>query len=182
MSERDLVLQLAKNIPEDKSLSQDSLENMGVKELHNLIRKCNAARNQGELNEQSSEWLVELESRFHKKIADVLKVGNHKVQLSFFSMVYTILNYVGCYVKGKNSNPIGITRVKYCSLLKLKDRLKSNNVRKTIASEFYAHDHMLTIARRMRGEKVNVHPTLKRLEPIYEEIAYDIKNNFFSTT
>ncbi len=159
---------------------QDSLNNMGVKEIRFQLRKCNAARNKGELNEQFSEWIVELEKKFHKKIADILKVGNHKVQLTYYGMIYTILVYAGCYLTGKNSSPIGITRTKYCSLLKLEERLKSNNIRKTIAKNFYAHDYMITIARRKKNQNVpNLGNDLIQLEPIFEDIDNEVRRYLF---
>jgi hypothetical protein len=170
-------LQVAK-YPEDKKLATNSLENMGVKELRDYLRKCNAARNRGELNEQFREWIFEQEHYFSDKIAKIFKVGNHKVQLAYYGMTYTILEHAGCYIKGKNSTPIGITRNRYCSELKLKDRLKSGNVRKAIANDFYGHNYVLAIAERKNGEKLKTDHIRKQLEPIFSELAYEIKKKF----
>ena len=108
------LMQAAKYDPEDKKLAAVSLENMGVKELREYSRKCNAARNRGELNEQFREWITRTEDVYHEKIANIYKVGNHKVQLAYYGMMYTILNYSGCYIMGKNSTPICISRKRYC--------------------------------------------------------------------
>lgn len=171
-------MQVARYHPEDKKLATNSLENMGVKEIREYLRQCNAARNRGELNEQFREWILDKEQFFSNKIANIYKVGNHKVQLAYFGMIYTILEYAGCYLKGKSSSPIGITRNRYCSELKLKDRLKSGNVRKAIADDFYGHNYVLAIAERENGEKRRTDPILLQLEPIFLEIAYEVKKRF----
>ena len=180
MTEREyLVVQLAKVDPEDKSLSQDSLINMGVKEMRILLRKYNADRNRGELNCQFKEWIIEKEAEYTAKIANIYKVGNHKVQLAYYGMIYTILYHAGCYLKGKNSNPIFISRDRYCEELNLVDRLGSQNVRKTIANSFYGHNYVLVIAARENGEKVRGYdPTLTKLEPIFKELANEVKDRF----
>jgi len=171
-------MQVARYHPEDKKLATNSLENMGVKEIREYLRQCNAARNRGELNEQFREWILDKEQFFSNKIANIYKVGNHKVQLAYFGMIYTILEYAGCYLRGKNSSPIGITRNRYCSELKLKDRLKSGNVRKAIADDFYGHNYVLAIAERENGEKRRTDPILLQLELIFLEIAYEVKKRF----
>ena len=180
MTERKLwKLQVAKYYPEDKKLATNSLENMGVKEIRNYLRQCNAARNRGELNEQFREWILEKEHYYSCKIASIYKVGNHKVKLAYHGMVFTILGHAGCYLKGKNSTPIGITHNRYCTELKLKDRLRSANVRKAIANHFYGHNYVLAIAERENGEKKPTPgPILMQLEPIFSELAHDIKESF----
>lgn len=160
-------------------LAADSLNNMGVKELSKYTRKCNAVRNRGELNEQLREWILETEVVFHKKIANIYKVGRHKVQLAYYGMMYTILYHAGCYLKGKNSNPIFISRDRYCEELNLVDRLGSQNVRKTIANSFYGHNYVLVIAARENGEEVRGYdPTLTQLEQIFKELANEVKERF----
>ena len=172
-------MQAAKYDPEDKKLAAVSLESMGVKELREYSRKCNAARNRGELNEQFREWIIGTEELYHEKIANIYKVGNHKVQLAYYGMIYTILYHAGCYLKGKNSNPIFISRDRYCEELNLVDRLGSQNVRKTIANSFYGHNYVLVIAARENGEKVRGYdPTLTKLEPIFKELANEVKDRF----
>lgn len=172
-------MQLAKMYPEDKSLSQDSLENLGVKEMHIRLRQCNAARNYGEFNEQFQEWILDNEQNYSKKISDIYKVGNHKVKLAYYGMVYTIITYTGCYLKGKNSSPIDISRTKYCELLKLNERLSSKNVRKTIKNAFYSHNYYLAIAECKEARGKSQAPVLTQLEPIFEEIANEIRKRFF---
>lgn len=172
-------MQLAKINPEEKALSQDSLESMGVKELRNILRQCNAARNYGVFNEQFREWILNNESLYVGRISDILKIGTHKVQLMYYAMIYTILDSTGCYLRGKSSSPIGISRSKYCELLNLENRLKSKNIRKTIANDFYGHNFMLAIESRKAGKEVlNLAPELRALEPVCEDIAYAIDHNF----
>lgn len=173
-------MQVAWNHPEDKKLATNSLENMGVKELHQYLRKCNADRNRGELNEQFSEWILSNEQFYCSKISNIYKVGYHKVQLAYYGMIYTILDYAGCYLIGTSSNPIGITRNRYCKELKLINRLQSNNVRKTIADDFYGHNYVLAIAAREKGEKILIDPILVKLESVFAEIFHNIKINFIS--
>ena len=179
MTERELRMrQVAKYYPKDRKNAPHSIDNMGVKEIRDYLRKCNAARNRRELNEQFKEWIVEKEINFRLKIANIYKVGNHKVQLVYFGMIYTILDYAGCYLKGKRDNPIGITHNRFCSEFKLQDRLKSGNVRKAIAKDIYGHNYVLAIAERENGEKHKIDPLLVQLEPIFIEIANEIKRIF----
>ena len=174
-----MVVQLAKVDPEDKSLSQDSLINMGVKEMRILLRKYNADRNRGELNCQFKEWIIEKEAEYTAKIANIYKVGNHKVQLAYYGMVYTILEWTGCYLLGKKSSPIGITRNRYCTELSITDRLKSKNVRKALADYFYGHNYILRIASKANNEHVaSTLPVLDALEPVFTSLADEIKENF----
>lgn len=184
MTERELLcLQLAKYYPEDESLSQDSLESMGVNELRRKLRKCHAALHLGELNVQFREWIVANEKEYCDKIQDVLKrSGNHKVKLTYYGIIYNILEHMGCYLKGKNGNPIGITRVKYCKLLNLSNRLRSNNVRKAIATAFYNHNYMMAIACRENGELLPQFsiPEIVQMEPIAKQISNEVKHHFFS--
>lgn len=167
--------------PEDKSLSQGSLDNMSVTEMRILLRKYNAGRNRAELNCQFKEWIINKEAKFTKKISNFDEVGNHhKVKLVYYGMVFTILENAGCYLKGKSSNPIGITRNRYCIELKLEDRLKSRNVRKAIANGIYSHNYMLAIAERENGEKHPGYDLLKKLEPIFTEISDELKEKFIN--
>lgn len=178
MTERDILLMQVENNPEDKKLATNCLENMGVKELRDYLRKCNAARSVGEFNEQFWKWIITNETKYSKQISAVLQYGNHKIKLAYYGMVYTILGYMGCYIRGKNSSPIGITRSKYCSCLNLGERLGSNNVRKAIANNFYAHDYFLTIESFNNGEKPLVATELRNMEPIFKELSNEIKSKF----
>lgn len=173
------MVQLAKVDPEDKSLSQDSLINMGVKEMRILLRKYNADRNRGEFNCPFKEWIKEKEVEYTEKIADIFKVGNHKVQLTYYGMVYTILEWTGCYLLGKKRSPIGITRNRYCTELSLTDRLKSKNVRKALADNFYGHNYILRIESKANNERVvKTFPELDALEPVFTSLANEIKEKF----
>ena len=174
-----MLLQVAKYCPEEGKLATNSLENMGVKELQEYLRKCNAARNRGELNEQFREWILDKEAEYTAKIADIYKVGNHKVQLAYYGMVYTILKWTGCYLCGKKNSPIGITRNRYCTELSITDRLKSNNARKALADCFYGHNYFLRIASKANNERVvSTLPVLDALEAVFTSLADEIKENF----
>lgn len=179
MTERKLwELQVAKYYPEDKKLATNSLENMGVREIREYLRKCNAARNRGELNAQFSGWIVNNEYKYTTKIFNIYRVGNHKIKLTYYGMIYTILEYAGCYLRGKSSTPIGITHNKYCTLLNLQYRLNSNNVRKAIADDFYGHNYLLAIAKRKNGVKQCTSPILMQLESVFSELFYEIEKEF----
>ena len=180
MSEREfLVLQLAKVYPEDKTLSQGSLTNMGVTEMLVLLRKYNADRKRGELNCQFKEWICGQEAVFTAKIADFYKVGKHKQQLAYYGMVYTILKWTGCYLLGKKSSPIGITHNRYCEELCLTDRLKSNNARKALADNFYGHNYFLSIESKANNERVvGTSPELDALGSVFKELNNDIRQYF----
>lgn len=168
-----------KNTGDGKLGTTNFLENRCVKEYRDYLRKCNAAQNRGEFSEQLQEWILNKEPQYREEISGILKEGNHKVLLAYYGMVYTILEYTGCYLKGKNSSPICITRSKYCSCLKLEERLKSKNVRKAIAGNFYGHKYHITIASRKNGDKVvGVDSKLKDMEPIFEKLANEINANF----
>ena len=178
MSERELLLSMVIKKCNNTSTEIQKIENMGVKELRDYLRKFNAARKQGELNEQLRDWVFAQEKYFLGKISEVFNVGKHKLQLVYYGMMFNILEYAGCYLLGKSSQPIGITRSKYCLLLNLTDRLNSNNVRKAIADSFYGHDYCLAIARRENGEKFRLEQKLEHLEPIYKEIQAKIEKFF----
>ena len=144
-----------------------------------LLRKYNADRNRGELNCQFKEWIIEKEAEYTAKIANIYKVGNHKVQLAYYGMVYTILKWTGCYLLGKKSSPIGISHNRYCTELSITDRLKSNNVRKALADCFYGHNYFLRIASKANNEHVaSTLPVLDALEPVFTSLADEIKENF----
>lgn len=152
---------------------------MGVKEMRILLRKYNADRNRGELNCQFKEWIIEKEEEYTAKIANIYKVGNHKVQLAYYGMVYTILKWSGCYLIGKKNSPIGITHNRYCTELSLTDRLKSKNARKVLADCFYGHNYFLRIASKVdKDNKVTVPFVLDALEPVFTSLANEIKKIF----
>ena len=184
MTEREFLKELVavesdENNQEDKKLATDFLDNLGVKELLSALRKKNATCHRGEFSQSLRELIITKEEYYHNEIANTLKVGNHKVRLTYYGIVYNILKYKGCYLKGKNSSPIGITYKKYCGLLQLEDRLKSNNVRKTIANDVYSQNYLLTSAEREKGKKVSGDtPMLRNLENITKRIAYDIEQHF----
>ena len=173
MTERQFACkQLAKFHPE-KPFSQESLDNMSVKELRALLRKCNADQNRGELTDQFRDWIIVNEQTFHNEIQTEFKQGDYHVSLVYYGMVYTILKHTGCYFMGKNSDPIEISHSKYCKFLNLDVNL-SNNVRKTIANDFYGHNYLLTAECRANKEKIlGDTPLLRGLEPICNKI-YDI--------
>lgn len=180
-----IILQVATIYPETQGknpqkLATNSIDNMGVKELLIYLRKCNAVRNLGEFNEQVIEWIWEREAYFLPKIANIYKVGNHKVKLTYYGMIFTILKYTGFYLRGKSNVPVSISCTKYQYLLKLNKKI-SNNARKSIKEQFYKHNYMLCIARRKSGEIFKVlDPTLEKLETVFEELAKDICRSFLN--
>ena len=94
-------------------------------------------------------------------------------------MVYTILEWTGCYLLGKKRSPIGITRNRYCTELSLTDRLKSKNVRKALAGNFYGHNYILRIESKANNERVvKTFPELDALEPVFTSLANEIKEKF----
>lgn len=177
MTERELWLQLVKNYPEDKYLSQGSLDNMGVKELQDYQRRYNADRNSGEFNCQFKEWIKNKEADYTAKISDIYKVGNHKVQLVYYGMVYRILEQAGAYRRGKTGKPISISRKKFVEELGL-----NNNVRKSIREDtFYGHNYTICIAAKANNEEVKTTAKeLDKLESVYKELAKEIKDIFFN--
>lgn len=60
--------------------------------------------------------------------------------------------------------------------------MSSKNVRKTIKDVFYSHNYYLVIAEREEaenGKSLDPDQTLMQLEPIFEEIANEIRKRFF---
>lgn len=144
-----------------------------------LLRKYNAERNCGELNIQFKEWIIGNEAVYTAKIAGIYKVGNHKLKLAYYGMVYTILMWTGCYLLGKKSSPIGITHNRYCEELCLTDRLKSNNARKALANSFYGHNYFLRIGSKANKERVvGTFPELDALESVFNQLNDEIRKYF----
>ena len=162
--------------PEDKSLAQESIDNMSAHQLKRMLQTRNAENKKCELDSNTIGWIHETEGKFHEKIYGIYKTGNHKIKLTYYGMVYTILYYRGCYVKGKNGTPIDISHARYCSLLCLDERLGSKNVRKAIANpNSYGHNYELTIvSNREKKEKKDL-GLLTRLEKIYEELTKEVE-------
>ena len=80
VTDREFVmLQLEKkSCPENEPLSQGSMENLGVKEMLQLLRRYNADRNRGELNCRFIEWILEKEFFSVKRLATSIKLGTRK--------------------------------------------------------------------------------------------------------
>jgi len=164
-----------------QKLAADSLDNMGVTELLKLVRQYNADRNRGELNYQFIEWIKQNETRYSAKIADVFKIGNRAVQFTYYGMIYTILKWEGCYVKGdgKHKAPNHISYDAYCGeLLNLTRRFDSGNVRKTLKKN-YSHNYYLDIEREREGLAINRNSVHYKLIPVFEEIVNGIKEAQF---
>lgn len=142
-----------------------------------ILRKYNAGRNRGELNCQFKEWIINNEAVYSAKIADIYKVGYHKVQLAYYGMVFTILKWTGCYHLGKRGLPLIISLDRYCKELNLNKRLKSNNVRKTLANPFYGHNYLIRMASKEKG-RVKAIPLLDSLEPIFKSLYRAIIDSF----
>lgn len=182
MTEREfVVMQLEKKSCPEKPLSQGSMENLGVKEMLQLLRRCNADRNRGELNCRFIEWILEKEKFFCEKISNIYKVGNQKVKFTYYGMIYTILKWEGCYVKGKGKlkalNEISYQKYVGEELLNLENRLESKNVRKTLASVRYSLNYYFV------PDDINViykgDPIDKKLKPVFKEIIVAIKEARF---
>lgn len=167
---------LLANAKVDDPIMQDMIELEIGKRLH-CLRRENADRNRGELNCQFIDWIINNEKLFIEKISDIYKVGNQKVKYTYYGMIYTILEWEGCYVRGrgKSEAPNKISYRDYCGkYLKLTDRFKSNNVRKTLA-EKYSHNYYLDIARRENSEVINRTSIFYKLESVFAEILSAIK-------
>ena len=177
MTERQFAYKQLAIFNPEKPFSQESLDNMSVKELRALLRKCNADQKRGELTEQFRDWILINEHKYHNEICAVLKQGNHHVLLVYYGMIFTILKHTGCYFKGKNSNPIEISYSKYCEFFNL-DVTLSNNVRKTIAKYDYSRNYLLIAECRAKGEKILIDTAkLRGLESICTLIYHEIKKN-----
>ena len=182
MTEREfVVMQLEKKSCPEKPLSQGSMENLGVKEMLQLLRRCNADRNRGELNCRFIEWILEKEFFFCEKISNIYKVGNQKVKFTYYGMIYTILKWEGCYVKGKGKlkalNEISYQKYVGEELLNLENRLESKNVRKTLAGVRYSLNYYFVpddIKNVYRGDPID-----RKLKPVFNEILTAIKENSF---
>lgn len=184
-----LEVQLAAKYPEDKKLWQDSLNKYGVKGTLDRLRKKNADNKIGELDCQFIEWIKEKEVDFSNEIrkhltdsSTGLNIGNQKVKFTYYGMIYTILTWEGCYVRGKNKQnaPNMISCQRFCSeLLNLKDRLNSGNVRKTIVSQTYSYNYYIDIASEEAGGKGNHLPDYAQsLRPVFKDLVHEIKRNF----
>lgn len=190
MTEQELLeVQLAAKYPEDKELWQDSLNKYGVKGTLDRLRKKNADNKIGELDCQFIGWIKEKEVDFsneiRKHLADSstgLNIGNQKVKFTYYGMIFTILTWEGCYVRGKNKQnaPNRISCQRFCDkLLNLKDRLNSGNVRKTIASQTYSYNYYLDIASEEAGGKDNRIPDYAQsLRPVFKDLAHEIRQKF----
>ena len=182
VNERKLIkLQLEQCCPEDKSLSQGSMENLGVKELLQLLRRHNADRNRGELNYRFIEWILNNEHIYCEKISNIYKVGNQKVKFTYYGMVFTILKWEGCYVKGKGKqealNDISYQKYVGEELLNLENRLKSKNVRKTLAGVQYSYNYYLI--KDDSDDPFRDDRIYKELKPIFTEIIAAIREKQF---
>ena len=77
--------------------------------------------------------------------------------------------------KGKKQTPNEISYREFCGeLLNLTDRLKSNNVRKTLATPVYSVNYPKDIIRKKNGEKFK-QPYKGKLETVYLKILDDMR-------
>lgn len=172
---------------------EDTLKDYGVKGALDRLRKKNAGENIGELNGQFIEWILRQEIVYSEKIKQRftdsvmgLKIGNKKIKFTYYGMVFTILTWEGCYLRGKSkcNAPNRISIQKFCGdkLLNLNGKFKSDNVRKTIVNpeSMYIYNYYLCIASEETGEKSNLIPDYARiLCPIFKELRNEVRNNFF---
>lgn len=175
------MLQLEQKSCPEKPLSQGSMENLGVKEMLQQLRRYNADRNRGELNCRFIEWILEKEKFFCEQISNIYKVGNQKVKFTYYGMVYTILKWEGCYVKGKGKlralNEISYQKYVGEKLLNLENRLESKNVRKTLAGVQYSYNYYFV--QDDSSVPFRDDPIYKRLKPIFIKIIAAIKEAQF---
>ena len=166
--------QLAK-YPEENAFSQDSLNNVNEESLLKILRIRNAGRNRGELNDQFQEWILNNEAKYIQKISGIFIVGTHKVKLTYYGMIYTILEWRGCFLRGSRGMPNRISRSKFCSYLNLEVKLKSKNIRKVLADEFYGYNYLVNdgLAKGIKDAK-----TINQLNPIFQELANEVENIF----
>jgi hypothetical protein len=180
VTERDLLLsQLAKKYPEDEKLWQETYDKYGKVGTLALFRQKNADRNRGELNCQFIKWILSREDEFCQEIKKYMTdengkvmISDQKVKFTLYGMLYVILKWEGCYVrgKGKRNAPNEISYNKFCSkeLFDLQGRLKSKNVRKTLANLLYSHNYLL-------NENNNrLHGPTKELESVFKFIHAEI--------
>lgn len=180
MTEQELLLsQLAQRYPEDKELWQGYMNKYGVKGTLTRLRQKNADRNRGELNCQFIMWIQSREEEFCQEIKKnqtdekgKVKISDQKAKFTFYGMLYVILVWNGCYVRGKGRRnaPNEISYNKFCSkeLFDLQGRLKSKNVRKTLANLLYSHNYLL-------NENNNrLHGPTKELESVFKFIHAEI--------
>ena len=166
------------NHPE-QPLAQSSIDDMGVKEMLRLLRQYNADRNRGELNRRFMEWILESEEKYSKEISNIKMYGNIKNKFTYYGMIFTILKWEGCFVRGngKQHAPNEITYNMFCGekLLNLTDRLRSNNVRKTLATSFYSYNYSKDLFVEEKGGKINVNSKYYKLMPVFKMIAHEIR-------
>lgn len=181
MTNREFLIEwFSLNHPEESELVQSFMDK-GVNEILCLIRKYNFGRNHGELDCRFIKWILDHEKVYHEEIRNILKIGDTKVQFTYFGMIFTILKWEGCYVrgKGKKQTPNEISYREFCGeLLNLTDRLKSNNVRKTLATPVYSVNYPKDIIRKKNGEKFK-QPYKGKLETVYLKILYDMRKELF---
>ena len=181
MTDREFTIKwFVQNHPEEKELVQSFMDK-GVKEILRLIRIFNASRNRGELNSQFIEWILEQEKIYHEQIRNVIKLDDQKVRFTYFSMIFTILTWEGCYIRGKGKKhaPNIISYSKFCGslVLNLQDRLESGNVRKALAAGVYSINYLKNHLREKNGEKV-LRQYGSKLEEICLKIAKEMRQKF----
>ena len=179
MTEQEMLeVQLAAKYPEDKELWQGYMNKYGVKGTLTRLRQKNADRNRGELNCQFIMWIQSREEEFCQEIKKnqtdekgKVKISDQKAKFTFYGMLYVILVWDGCYVRGKGRRnaPNEISYNKFCSkeLFNLEGRFNSNNVRKTLV-KYSSFDYLLD------EDDSHLHYPEKELKPVFNFIQDEI--------
>lgn len=118
-----------------KSPGDDGSVQEGLKCFRNLQKGFqihNHSLGKGELTEELQSWIKQLYEKYSPKLASNMGRGTQKVRLMYYGMVYTILQFNGFFLLGKNGTPINITCCKYCQLFKLN--------RKSLSSDTYMYN------------------------------------------
>lgn len=178
MTEQELLLsQLAEKYPEEEKLWQDYLNKYGVMETLTRLRQKNADGGRGALDHRFIEWIKKREKEYYtEKIGILLRKGKLISKRTLYGMVYKILEWEGCYVRGKSGKPNRISYQKFCSkdMFNLKDEFNnSNNCRKVLAQKNYSYNYYLDL--KLKSGENNREPKSKYdLWLVFKELREDI--------
>ncbi len=176
MTEQEVLgLQLAAKYPEDKELWQDSLNKYGVNGTLDRLRKKNADWGRGALDHRFIEWIKKRENEYYtEKIGILIKKGKLISKRTLYGMVYKILEWEGCYVRGKSGKPNRISYQKFCSkeMFNLEDEL-SNNCRKVLAQKNYSYNYYRDLELK-QGESNREPKSKYDLWLVFKELREDI--------
>lgn len=131
-NERILLERLARLNPNDKCVLQDDCKVVWERDIQRIFQKKNCSGGVGHLSEELQSWIKNNIRKYSIKLTSAMVKEDSRVRYMYFGMIYTIFQYNGFYLLGKNNNPVNITCNKYCQLLGLN--------RKTLSREIYSFD------------------------------------------